>query len=319
MRRTAGRGHLVWWGAIVLAAACERKAAPKAPDSVIGSTQSVPVTATSPSVPRVSGWNAEAGTALLVHGESGDALVVVPGAPGDSSTDGALGAVDTVLPSDVALFSRSGMAGHARAELALPAATASGDCVRWPTARLGPAAGTDAVPPWTVGFAGGAPLPLALDSLESAAPADSAGLAASVTRLASALTDDTVRALRGVPFTVRSARRFDMPDGTQGVVAVLTRALNQEASPIGEHILLVAERPAGAPASAWSEAYHERVAGSEDEVASTEVLAAVALGARRRPTIVLARALSDGNRYSLLERTGPRAWRVRWTSVEGGC
>ena len=318
-RPAAGRGHLVWWGAIVLAAACERKAAPKAPDSVTGSTQSVPVPTTSDAPPRVSGWNADAGTALVIHGEGGDALVVVPGAPGDSSTDEALGPVDTVLPSDVALFTRSGMAGHARAELAMPAASATDACVRWPTARLAPAAGSEAVPAWTVGFAGGSPLPLALDSLETATPADSAGLAAAVTRLASALTDDTVRALRGVPFTVRSARRFDMPDGTQGVVAVLTRALNQEATPIGEHILLIGERPSGAPAAAWTEAYHERVAGSEDDVASTEVLAAVALGARQRPTLVLARALKDGNRYSLLERTGPRAWRVRWNSAYAGC
>jgi len=317
--RAPGRRRLAWCSAIVLAGACERKAAPRPPDSVIGSTQSVAVPPTA-STPRVSGWNADAGTALLVRGEGGDALVVVPGAPGDSSTDDAAGTVDAVLPGDVALFTRSGAVGHARAELAAPGVPAGGDdCVRWPTARLGPASGADAVPAWTVGFAGGSPVPLALDSLETATPADSAGLAAAVTRLASGLTDDTVRALRGVPFTVRSARRFDLPDGTQAVVGVLTRALNQEASPIGEHILLVAERPAGAAASAWKVAYHEREAGREEDVASTEVLAAVALGAQRRPTLVLARALSDGNRYALLERTAPGAWRVRWTSVVGGC
>ena len=90
----------------------------------------------------------------------------------------------------------------------------------------------------------------------------------------------------------------------------------------GQQILLVAERPApvaGTPAAPWTLAYHERDAGLEDELTATEVLAAVALGATRRPTLVLARAMPDGNRYSLLERTGDGAWRIRWSSVEGGC
>lgn len=306
-------------GALALAA-CERKAPPNAaPDSVSGSTASIALPPPA-AEPRTSGWNADAGRALLIHGDGGQVLVVVPGTPGDSSTDHSAGAIDGVLPTEVALFNRAGPVGHARADLVAPGD--AGECVRWPTAHLAAVTAGDAAAAWTVGFVGGVATPLGLDSLESATQVDSAGLAAGVTRLASGLPDDTVRALRGVPFSVRSARRFALPGGGQGVVAVLTRALNEEASPIGEQILIVGERPASggpSPSGAWHLAYHERVSGREDEIAATEVLAAVTLGASQRPTLVLARALSAGNRYSLLERTGERAWRVRWSSVVGGC
>jgi hypothetical protein len=308
--------------AVLVLGACDRDRPPPTPDSVVGASTAVVAAAPVPAA-RVSAWNGDAGAALVVRNDAGDAVVVIPGEAGDSTTDSSAGAASSVLPGDVALFTRAGAAGHAKAELATPGAT--GQCVRWPLARLGPASGADAVPAWTVGFARGAPTPIALDSLEGASAADSAGLAAVVTRLASGLHDDTVRVLRGVPFSVRSARRFTLADGTQGLVAVLTRALNQEAAPVGEQVLLVAERsgaPTGAPASSpatWSVAYDERAAGSEEIVPATDVLAAVALGRPQRPTLVLARALANGNRYSLLERTGDHTWRIRWTSVEGGC
>ena len=51
----------------------------------------------------------------------------------------------------------------------------------------------------------------------------------------------------------------------------------------------------------------------------SDVLAAVSLGVPARTTIVLARDYGDGSAYSLLERTGARAWRIRWSSAYSGC
>src|SRR5207253_8854434 len=132
-----------------------------------------------------SGWNRDAGTALLVPGDGGEALVIVPGegAGDDPPTDRTAGSAADVLPADVALLTRAGAAGHAQAT---PTPTPTGAsqpgtaCTNWPTARLGPASGADVLPSWTVGFVAGQPTPIALDSLEGTTPADSATLAATV-------------------------------------------------------------------------------------------------------------------------------------------
>jgi hypothetical protein len=303
--------------AALWSAACHRDRPAAAADSTPAATPAAAPTTTAAAPPVASGWDGAAGAALLVHGESDEALVVVPGDGGDSVTDRTAGDAAAVLPAEVALFSRAGAAGHAKA-LATDAPAPNG-CA-WPGARLGPASGADVLPAWTVGFVGGAPAPIALDSIEAAR--DSATLAATVTRLAAGLRDDTVRAFRGVPFTVRSARRFAIGDSARGrdaIVAEVTRALNQEAAPLSERVLLVAERPRAGAAAAWAVAYHERAAGREDDVPATDVLAAVSLGTAQRPTLVLARAAADGTRYSLLERVGDLAWRVRWTSATRGC
>lgn len=301
--------------------ACDRKKPATPADSTPAAPAATAPVESTTAPALVSGWDREVGTALLVPGDGGEALVVVPGEPGEAFTDRTAGRAGDVLPAEVALFSRAGASGRARATAVDAGAP---NACGWPTARLGPASGADALPAWTVGFVGGAPTPVALDSLEGATARDSAALAATVTRLAGSLADDTVRAFRGVPFTVRSARRFAIGDGREGLVAVLTRALAQEASPLAEHLLLVAERPRAAAGGAstaapWAAAYHERDAGREDAVPATEVLAAATLGAGQRPALVLARALADGSRYALLERTGEREWRVRWTSAVRGC
>lgn len=271
-----------------------------------------------------SAWDAEAGVALLVPGDQGDVRLVVPGTGAGAPTDTVAGAADAVLPGEVLLLSRDGVAGRARATAAA-GAPGGGACASWPGARLGPASGADAQPQWTVGLVqpatGAAPIAaLPLDSLHGLASADSATLAAAVTRLASALPVDSAgRALRGLPFVVRAAGRFRPDSATEAVVAVLTRALAQEASPVGEVMLLVAERPAGAAAARWSTAYHERAVGHEEVLPAVEVLAAFRMGEPGRAALVLARAGEEGSRYSLLERAAPGRWQVRWTSVARGC
>ncbi|AHG88693.1 hypothetical protein J421_1156 [Gemmatirosa kalamazoonensis] len=322
--RTIERRYAAVIATMCIVGGCRRDKPAPAGDSVVVSPPTAAPDTPASAAPAVSGWDRAAGVALLVHGDGGESLVVVPGEGGgaETGTDRTAGEAAAVLPAEVTLFSRAGAAGSAKA---LPTEGAAPTGCAWPIARLGPASGADAVPSWTVGFVGGSPTPIALDSIEVAT--DSATLAATVTRLATTLGDDTVRALRGVPFSVRSARRFTFGDSARGVrdgvVAVITRALNQEAAPLAERVLLVAERPhaaTGAPPAPWMVTYHERVAGREDDVPATDVLAAVTLGAApaSRVTLVLARALADGTRYTLLERTGA-GWRVRWTSATRGC
>ncbi|GLC24556.1 hypothetical protein [Roseisolibacter agri] len=308
---------------LLAVAACERKSQPERVDSVIPAPP-LPDAPPPPAPVATSTWDAQAGLALVVPGEQGDVRLVVPGTGAGAPADTAAGAADAVLPGEVLLVSRVGVAGRARAEPVAAAPTGSA-CGSWPAARLGPASGADAVPQWTVGLvqpAGGATpvAALPLDSLHGLSPADSASLAAAVTRLASELPADSAsRALRGLPFVVRTAGRF-RPDSTaETVVAVLTRALAQEASPIGEVILLVAERPLDLRTGRWATAYHERAVGREEVLPAAEVLAALRIGEPGRPALVVARVGEDGSRYSLLERAAPGRWQVRWTSVARGC
>lgn len=304
----------------VALAACDRKPTPARADST-----PAPAPVDSPPAPvpaPTSTWDPDAGTALLIPGEQGEALVVVPGGSDGGVTDTSSGRADAVLPAEVALFTRAGAAGQARAVVTSAAAPpdAAGECTAWPLARLGPASGADAVPRWTVGFVGGHAAPIPLDSLEGLAGADSAALAAALSRAAAALPGDTARRVRGLPFAVRSARRFSPEPGVETIVAVLARTVNQEASPFAEHVLLVAERAQGGTGP-LSAAYHERAVGVEETLESPEVLAAVRLGADGggRPTLVLSRDYFEGSAYTLLEREGARRWRVRWTSAYRGC
>jgi hypothetical protein len=194
---------------------------------------------------------------------------------------------------------------------------------------VGPASGADAVPAWTVGLvtAGGvSPVPLPLRALDAVPGADSAALAAALTRLAAELPEAsdvrpaTRAALRGVPFRVRQMRGFAPDPRTEAVVAVLTRTVNQEAAPTADAVLLVAERPTAAGANTWRTAFVERATGPEEQLPATAVLAAVQLPGPRA-ALVTAREGEDGTRYALVERAADGSWRPRWTSARraAGC
>jgi hypothetical protein len=299
-------------------AACDRSRDAVRVDSTgaaAAPTPAVPV----PEAPVVSGWRGEAGPALFVVGErTGEALVVVPAAPGGSTDsvpeqDSVPGAARAILPAEVELFSRAGSVARVRLST-LPSDPADDACTSWPHARIDRA---DDTPAWTVGFAGTGVAALPLDSIEALTSADSAQLAAEMTRLASALPGDTAASFRALPYSVRSARRFTPAPGIAAIVATIVRSVNQEAKPLGEHILLVAERSAAG--GRYVAAYHERRSGREETVETVEPLAAVLLGADRRPSLVISRDYYEGTAYSLLERVGPGRWRVRWTSAYVGC
>jgi hypothetical protein len=179
---------------------------------------------------------------------------------------------------------------------------------------------TGGVPgPWTVGFVTGHAIAVAMDSIPTLSPADSANRTGDVARIASSLPNDTAAAFRGLPFEVQRAGRFSIAPGIDGIAAVLARHVNEEANPREEHIFLIAERDSTHPPLAWVAAYSERESGAEDDLETNEVLAMVRLGPGRTPTIVLSRDYGDGGVYSLIERAAPGQWRLRWSSAYTGC
>jgi hypothetical protein len=144
-------------------------------------------------------------------------------------------------------------------------------------------------------------------------------LATDVVQLAGRLPDDTAGAFRGLPFYVRTIRRFQPVPGVQALVADLSRRINQEADPREEQLLLVAERDSGKTDGPWHVGFSLRASGHEGTVETHDVLAALAVGAARRPTLVLGRYVGDGVAYALLERNGAGRWELRWVSAASGC
>lgn len=302
-------------------AACTRPDAEPATDTPVADT--VAQSDTSAAGVDLRGWTEDAGPALLVADEAGERMAVVLPRFSDSML------ADSTLPQDlpielaavagsaVDLFGRSGRAGTATVsaadELSIPEA---GACTAWPSLSM---SGTPPGRTWTVGLTSGRATAIPLDSADVLAGADSARLTAEVSRIASSLPNDTVPAFRGLPFAVRSVRRFNPAPGVSALVAEVVRRVNQEANPREERILLVAERDSGRTTGRYERAYSERASGTEEDVETTDVLAALALGPARTPTLVLRREYFEGSAYALLERTGPRNWRVRWTSAYAGC
>ncbi|MGH7718532.1 MAG: hypothetical protein ACREON_06785, partial [Gemmatimonadaceae bacterium] len=257
------------------------------------------------------------GLVLLVPGSGpASALAVFPGFREltDTTSFDARGLTGTTLE----LFSRSGLVGRARLASS-PGESPTGDCPVWPTAPLTPVDTTAMPAGWSVAFIAGRAQPIPLQPIEALPGTDSARVAAQVTRLASALPNDTATAFRGIPFFVRIAYRFTPAPGVDALVAEVVRKVNVEANPLEEHILIVAERDGTDSDAPYRVGYSNRTSGPETNVVSTEVLAAVTLRATGRPTLVLDSVAFEGDVYSLLERTGAVRWAVRWRSAYSGC
>ena len=217
--------------------------------------------------PSAGTWSESAGPVLVVPaGGAQRATIVLPGYTDSTLTDTTTFDVGTLRGTRVDLLGRGGLvrAGvdlEPSAELDRPSG-----CTGWPLARLT----SDGVSPWTVAFGAGRVRPVPLDSLDGLAGADSARLAAEITRAVSALpVGDS--AFVGRPFLVRAAYRFPVAPGVEGVAADVMRVVNQEANPRAEHLLVVLEREAGAK---WRPAYVERASGHEETLEVSEVLAA---------------------------------------------
>jgi hypothetical protein len=270
-----------------------------------------------------TGWNADAGTMLIVATDvAGVGEVVFPEVTDSTFGDSTLMDLAPVRGARVTLYSRHGEAGTAIVageDSTTTSADSTGEaCEDWPAVRLRDE-GRATIGAWTVGLTTGHAVAIPLDSIERLSRADSARLAGEVARLAAGLPDDTARAFRGLPYYVHTVRRFHPAPGVDALVADVSRRINQEADPREEQLLVVAERDSGRADSPWRPAFVERASGHEGSVETHDVLAALAIGPARRATLALARYVSDGVAYALLERTGAAQWKVRWVSAASGC
>lgn len=284
MRSWTFRGAFLGAG-LVLVGGCDEKAAPPGDSVVAAAPQPEPIERS-----WTGSWAAELGDVLLVPSDTDNtAIVVYPDAP-----DAAL-----LSAARLTLLTAGG-------EPALTAVSVLGTdtlvCGTAPVVRLSDGAfGT-----WAIGVAGNAGV-IRTDSVEAMVAADSARLVASLARLASAATGSAKTRYTGLPFTVEGARRFTVGQ-TRVVAAHLVRRLPQEASPLEEHMLVIAERPLTSDTLRLT--FSRRSEGTEETAEHFEVLSAVA--GRNATFLLLARDTVSGTLYEILERDASGVWRVRW-------
>lgn len=299
--------------------ACERKAPAKPADSVTQLPASTPALPAAHATVTPSTWDTSAGPVMFVRGNSpSEAYVVFPTVTDSTPSDAVHFDSALARNTTVDLFQRAG-GGEAAHIGAMAGGEWNADqCIEWPAAKVQSAANGDVTSGWNVAFLEGRAKALALDTVESMAHADSAKLAADITRLVSTVPNDTARTFRGIPFSVRTAYRFTPVAGIEAVVADVVRTLNQEANPLEEHTLIVGERPAGSNVP-YRLSYREVTSGSDETLESSDVLAAVSIGTPARIYLVLEREGYESNAYAMLERQADGSWRLRWTSAHTGC
>lgn len=299
--------------ALLMSAACERAGPERSNDTAVLVTPPQ-VTPSDSTLVLTSPWDSAAGTAFLVAGAgSGDAAVVFPSIDADADLDTAHFDVGIAQNRVYDLFAGGRRVGSGRAGRAV-STDVPDECSAWP--HVGFAADSQAAG-WAVAMEQGRFLAFAPDSIAALPRPDSARIVVELARIASAAPHDTVEALRGIPYVVRRGYRFAVPGGPTMVLAEISRSLPQEASPVQEVMLLIAEQDS--LTSRYRLAYMERTSGTEETLESTELLVAGFVTGRDQPVILLVRDSGDGVTYSVLEREGPRQWHVRWNSPYAGC
>jgi hypothetical protein len=267
---------------------CGRRDTSPAADSGAGSTTRV---STGP-----NDWSPELGRVLLVPSDSDNvAIVLVPDAPNPQ----------VLTSAPVTLLNANGDTTVTRVQSLISDTVECGDA---PMVRF-----TAPIPPsWSVGFSGRTAGLVRMDSIEGLPAADSAQLAVDLARLASALPMQRNSRFAGLPFAVLSARRLQA-NGRQIVVAQLVRRLNQEAAPLEERTLIIAERAtpvAAARGEPLTVTHSQRSEGSEEAIEHFELLAAISSGPST--LLLLSRDQLSRTTYELLERTDT-GWRTRWS------
>ncbi len=305
-----------------LLTACDRPAGDRVPAERVGETVDSN-TAVEESPSTASTYDPALGAILVLplapDGAAGDPVALLsplldPDLPLDDTT-----VMSSRLGSGrIQLFARSGVVGERTILPSSVQAQPEASCPAWPNARISTddAGVTGAGRRWFVGFPSGRVQAVPLDSIEALPARDSSALAAVLTRLVSALPEDSVSSFRGLPFTVtRAYRTHDLPDGF--AVGVLVRRIPQEDRPLEERVFVVVSTRDSLPRR-WSIVWSSRESGREEEVIATELLAAVRAAGSARVSLVLGRDDGTGTSLLLLERVGDR-WRVRWESPVSGC
>ena len=148
---------------------------------------------------------------------------------------------------------------------------------------------------------------------------DSSRLAAEATRLASALPTSGAERFVGLPFTVTSLWRFRAGPGVEGVVANLVRHVNEEARPLEERTLVIAERDSTRRDERFTLSYYDRSQGAEETVVSRDVLAIARATPDAQPMLVIGRDYGDGMAYAIVQRDPSGRWREKWRSPRRHC
>jgi hypothetical protein len=257
-------------------------------------------------------WDVNAGPVMLISVGSGfdSAAIVLP-----EVTDSTMEQVQGIAPSLSSLvfevFGRDGTVDSSTVTSLTTAGTAR-DCYAWPAAKV-----QSAHAGWRVGLVRGNVKVIALDSIGSLSSADSATLAASLAQSAATLPVSADPVFRRLPFRVRSAYTFRL-DSSEAVIADVVRSLNEEANPRIEDLFLIGERPIGATGK-YTIGYFNRIAGAEETIQATDILAAVKMRASNRPAVIVNVESEDGTQLGFIERVGPGQWRYTWKSAYTDC
>ena len=257
-------------------------------------------------------WDVNAGPIVLVSMGSGfdSAAIVLP-----EVTDSTMEDVQGIAPALSGLvFEMFGRSGNVDSSTVTSLTTTGNtrDCYAWPAAKVQSAHGS-----WRVGLVRGNVKVIALDSIGSLSSADSATLAASLAQSAAMLPVSADSVFRRLPFRVRSAYTFRL-DSTEVVIADVVRSLNEEANPRIEDLFLIGEKPIGATGK-YTIGYFNRIAGPEETIQATEVLAAVEMKASRRAAVIVNVESEDGTQLGFIERVAPWQWRYTWKSAYADC
>lgn len=239
-------------------------------------------------------WASELGQLLVVPSDSGNtAVVIFPDFPSPR----------LVASAPMTLLSVAGDTVTVRGQLI---ATESEQCGGAPLIQLADSVAS----PWSIGLLRRSAATLKMDSIEALPSADSTRLAAELARIGSALTVDRDSRFTGLPFTVLGAHRIEEAD-RQTVVAHLVRRLPQEAAPLEEHLLIIAERARVPANGSWTTVHTQRSEGTEDTAEHFTILAAARTA--DRTLLLLARDQLEQTRYEILERASDGTWRSRWS------
>ena len=172
---------------------------------------------------------------------------------------------------------------------------------------------------WSLALAPGIAAPFGIDGAADLTSRDSAALVARVSRLVSAIPEDSLSSpFHGLPVVVRDAWRFRLADGVMMTVAVATRSLNMESNPSAESTTLIAEPDSSSGSGELRTAYWERESGPEDRVEGADLLAAFQLR-RARAAVALVRGGDGGPQVEIVERASPGVWQLRWSTAGLPC
>jgi hypothetical protein len=172
---------------------------------------------------------------------------------------------------------------------------------------------------WSLAMSPGVATPFGIDGVGELQPKDSAMMVAFISRLVSALPEDSASApFRGLPIVVRDAWRFQLSDSTKVTVAIAMRSVNVESNPRAQAITLIAEPDPSSTNGQWRTVFSERFAGPEDRIEGVDLLAAFQLRSAL-PAVALVREGDDGLQVEIVERSAPGVWTVRWSSTALPC